>query len=471
MSKFHTTVSRRDFMKGLGLAGAGLGAAAATTPVFHDLDEVIASPTSVAKRSWYVKEREFNDPTMEYDWSQMQRFPENNTLRGSHKVEYLTTYISAEEQAQRSAHRTERWQQLLVSNTPGYSLRDWALKDGDRKGRVGRSYLGPQSAKTPEDRGVPRWQGTPEEAGRMLRHAMRIFGAMTIGYVELEANTTRKLIYSHEPKNKHIIKFEDVDQAYETSGPDAKHVIPNKAKYSVIFSDPDSIEFTQRDPAPCGYQFHYNWATGIQERTQEFLRGLGYQGIGEASTNALGIKPALATMAGLAEMGRHNRNNTPEYGPLIGLFQVITDLPLAPNKPIDAGLFRFCKTCKKCADACGEEAISFETDPSWDIKGPWQNPGHRAYFEDSRKCTAWRMLPETCTGSASQCIAQCTFSKHPMAGIHDLVAGTLAVTPLFNGFLRYMDDFMDYGVKDPATFWDTPAPIYGADATLGIDYL
>ena len=30
MSKFHSVVSRRDFMKGLGLAGAGLGAAAAT---------------------------------------------------------------------------------------------------------------------------------------------------------------------------------------------------------------------------------------------------------------------------------------------------------------------------------------------------------------------------------------------------------------------------------------------------------
>jgi hypothetical protein len=35
MSKFHSTVSRRTFMKGLGLAGAGLGTAAATAPVFH----------------------------------------------------------------------------------------------------------------------------------------------------------------------------------------------------------------------------------------------------------------------------------------------------------------------------------------------------------------------------------------------------------------------------------------------------
>jgi hypothetical protein len=37
MSKFHSIVSRRDFMKVLGIAGAGLGATAATAPVFHDV--------------------------------------------------------------------------------------------------------------------------------------------------------------------------------------------------------------------------------------------------------------------------------------------------------------------------------------------------------------------------------------------------------------------------------------------------
>ncbi len=43
MSKFHSTVSRRSFMKGLGLAGAGLGAASAAAPVFQDLDALAGS--------------------------------------------------------------------------------------------------------------------------------------------------------------------------------------------------------------------------------------------------------------------------------------------------------------------------------------------------------------------------------------------------------------------------------------------
>ena len=50
MGKHHSTISRRDFLKILGLGGVGLGAAAVAAPVFHDLDEVIASPQAEFKR-------------------------------------------------------------------------------------------------------------------------------------------------------------------------------------------------------------------------------------------------------------------------------------------------------------------------------------------------------------------------------------------------------------------------------------
>ena len=65
MTKHHSTISRRDFLKILGLGGVGLGAAAVAAPVFHDLDEVIASPQAEFKRPWYVKE--VDKPTMEVD--------------------------------------------------------------------------------------------------------------------------------------------------------------------------------------------------------------------------------------------------------------------------------------------------------------------------------------------------------------------------------------------------------------------
>ena len=88
MSKFHSIVSRRDFMKGLGLAGAGLGVAAAASPVFHDLDELTASPTGEWKRSWWVKEREYDDPTAEVDWSMLKRLDHAATRRGTRPLYY-----------------------------------------------------------------------------------------------------------------------------------------------------------------------------------------------------------------------------------------------------------------------------------------------------------------------------------------------------------------------------------------------
>ncbi len=43
MNGFHGTLSRRDFMKSLGIAGAGLGAASMVGPAFNDLDAMVAS--------------------------------------------------------------------------------------------------------------------------------------------------------------------------------------------------------------------------------------------------------------------------------------------------------------------------------------------------------------------------------------------------------------------------------------------
>ena len=72
LSQYHSTVSRRDFLKMLGLGGVGMAAIAINPPRLHDLDEVMASPLAVLKRPAYVKEVE--KPTVEIDWNMMNRF-------------------------------------------------------------------------------------------------------------------------------------------------------------------------------------------------------------------------------------------------------------------------------------------------------------------------------------------------------------------------------------------------------------
>jgi len=55
MRNYHSTLSRREFLKALGLGGIGLGAAAMAPLAFRDMDEVINSPQAVWKRPSWVK--------------------------------------------------------------------------------------------------------------------------------------------------------------------------------------------------------------------------------------------------------------------------------------------------------------------------------------------------------------------------------------------------------------------------------
>lgn len=190
---------------------------------------------------------------------------------------------------------------------------------------------------------------------------------------------------------------------------------------------------------------------------------LGYQGLMGTWYNGLGIAPAFGVMAGLGELSRLNRMISPEYGPLQRVFKVITDLPLAPTKPIDAGIMRFCRTCKKCAEACPAGVLSMETEPSWEVKGPWNNPGTRAYSDDSPKCYAYWL---TSTASCIRCFAVCPFSTKNKSFMHKIVLATLSVTPLLNGFFTRMHTAMGYGMRrHPESWWDLNLPPYGIDTT------
>ena len=72
--KYHSTVSRRDFMKmlGVGAGAVGLGAAGYASG-FKDIDEMISSPLAERKLPFWVKE--VDEPTVKIDWDNMEIFP------------------------------------------------------------------------------------------------------------------------------------------------------------------------------------------------------------------------------------------------------------------------------------------------------------------------------------------------------------------------------------------------------------
>jgi epoxyqueuosine reductase len=461
MAEERKRISRRDFFR---VAGLGAGATVATTKVAQPAEKpepgVMADPAGRPPRPWWV--RTVDQPTMEIDWSKVQRFDERN---GSVRGPGMANYVGQDEVDRLGKVNAQRTKERILDNEPGYTLKDYALGAAQGAG-VSQSFLGPQKAATPEERGVPRWQGTPEEAARIVRAAMRHIGAAQVGFVELDENT-RKLIYSVDPDGKKLV-FTDDPIASED---DEARYIPNSCKYAIVYLVQMSEETLKRAPTELGSQttsLTYLRGRQIQGSTQEFLRTLGYQALGESSTNALGIAPAFGVMAGLGEMSRLNRLISPEYGPMVRVFKLLTDLPVATDKPIDAGILEFCKHCKKCAEACEPGALSFDDEPTWETRGGWNNPGHKAYFEDSVKCmTYWREGVQTNCGI---CFAVCPFAKKDKAWIHGWVKASVSTAPVLDGFLRSMDDAFGYGgQKDPEEWWKLDLPELGIDTTRSVE--
>lgn len=458
-------VSRRDFFR---LTGATAGVMASTAAITkgsgskafaQGVDQASGSPnggTSIHKRPWWVKE--VDEPTTEIRWGDIERISERDrTVRGPGLSGYLgETRVEAIGEI-----AAEKKKERILSNEAGYQLRDWALNSANGGARVPMSFLGPQTADTPEDLGVPRWEGTPTENANMIRAALRHMGAATVGFVELDENTER-LLYSQDPDGK-MIEFEDVEEAYED---DDKRVIPSTARWVIVYTVQMSEETMRLAPAPIGGQttgLAYSRFTQIQAMLQEFLRGIGYQGLGESSINALGIAPAFGVMAGLGELGRINRLLTPEFGPMVRVFKMVTDLPLEPTKPIDAGILEFCKSCKVCAEECPSDSLSYEDEPFWETRGDWNNSGHKAWFENSPSCMEyWRTGPGTNCGI---CFAVCPYAKKDETLVHTLVKATSSTTSLFNGFFTSMDQTFGYGERDPEAWWELDLPEYGIDTT------
>jgi len=468
MPKQHSTISRRDFLKALGLGGAGLAAAMAPGVVgkntFNDMDELIASPLSELKRPWYV--REIDKPTVEVDWKTMQRFDQHLVMwyAGLRNSWGPDNYDKLMQKSQ------ENRVNLMKENRPGYTLRDQALHDSALWAPV--SFLGPRTSQTPEELGVPRWEGKPEENARMIRAFLKVHGAAQVGFVELESNTTEKLIYSFDTphffpaftRGKRLM-FANLDKPLETEN---TRIIPYKARWVIVYTVRMSDILMRFTPGHVGLaptNVAYQLKNVIQGQLQNFLRSLGYMGLGEASNyNALGTAVGLGVMAGLGEASRVMHLVTPEYGLRQRVFKIITDLPLAPGKPVDFGAFQFCRVCKKCADTCPVQAIPHDTDPDWEIRGNFQNAGVRIWRRNEPLCNAY-MVSSGIVEHCSVCFGVCPLSKGNRKAIyHDIMRTTISNTPVFNRFFRKMDDFLGYGIKaDPESFWEMDLPPFGWD--------
>ncbi|QEC68335.1 hypothetical protein FRZ67_13880 [Panacibacter ginsenosidivorans] len=133
----------------------------------------------------------------------------------------------------------------------------------------------------------------------------------------------------------------------------------------------------------------------------DYIRSLGYactveHPIGDSDV----LHIPLALKAGFGELGRHGSIIHPKMGPLFRLGSVITDMPLAIDHPIDAGIAAFCDNCKACRIYCPANAIPDERS----VEAGKDHLGNYRYKVDTGKCFPYFAKHNYCSACLPVCV-------------------------------------------------------------------
>jgi reductive dehalogenase len=325
--------------------------------------------------------------------------------------------------------------------------------------------------------------------------AIRLFGMAEVGANNLDATWRNKLVAFNEKGSAtgmqwidtdpaqvpasaaRPIVYENVDQPYYTK---EKWVIPANKDLNVLYiGGPEPRETDRTYPSRISKS---NLVANSGTRnmafysTYNFMRALGYNMYGGTGHGTDCFQtPGVAVFTGKAEPARmSNWVISPAWGPRSTDLCQVTDMPLAETHPIDAGLWKFCRTCGICAKSCPSDSIPGldAGDPSYDMAPINGKPdtqhatGMKRYVYDGSGCNLY--TPENIPGSGcSACAANCTFSTGSGAMVHSVLKSTIANVGIFNGFFASMGTAFGYGAfKDPEEWWDASLPQFGIDSTL-----
>ena len=115
----------------------------------------------------------------------------------------------------------------------------------------------------------------------------------------------------------------------------------------------------------------------------------------------------IGLKAGFGELGRHGSIIHPKLGPLFRMGSVTTSIPLAIDRPIDAGIARFCDTCRACRKYCPADAIPDHRSP----EAGKDHLGYDRYVVDTGRCFPYFAKHSYC----SICLPVCVYNHKEWA--------------------------------------------------------
>ena len=221
---------------------------------------------------------------------------------------------------------------------------------------------------------------TPADAAAHLKERARAFGADIVGICEIEPG--------------------DVYRGRTVEGKYAVAVGQRMRwrEFQVVPSRESAIE--------CLRVYFTLGETVIQLATH--IRSLGYactveHPIGDSDL----LHIPIGLKAGFGELGRHGSIINPQLGPLFRMGSVATSLDLAIDHPIDAGIARFCDTCRACRKYCPADAIPDDRSP----EAGADHLGNPRYVVDTGRCFPYFAKHNYC----SICLPVCVYNHKEWA--------------------------------------------------------
>jgi len=430
-------LSRRNFLK----IGAATGATASALGAAALAGEKSESLATMAGKSTVQVQEEYPVQITE----KCRRMDQKNTgfCRELWDKEFVERIMQVEEKVDRDAQdTTSGWTPLdQALNAAGWAL-DHKFASGSENGQ-------PHSQAYTWDERVRRRKvefTDTQDAAHKVKKAARFLGADLVvvsDYDPLWTYATLVKIREDEEESEGPPAFDTFEPEFPFE-PRSVVSIAVEMDYEGIAASPSSLE-----GAATGLGYSRMAFVGYCVAT--FLRELGYRSFALGNDVALSVPYAIA--AGLGELGRNGMLITPEYGPRVRLAKVFTELELAPDKPRTFGVWEFCKSCKRCAESCPSQAISFD-EPT--LEGPTisNNPGALKWYIDPEKCLEfWVENGSDC----ANCITACPYNKldlwhHQLASAASGLPG-----PPLHSLMARMDKLFGFGnthdIRANTAFW------------------
>jgi epoxyqueuosine reductase QueG len=155
----------------------------------------------------------------------------------------------------------------------------------------------------------------------------------------------------------------------------------------------------------------------------------------------------LAIKAGLGKYGRNGFLINTDFGPRVRLEKVLTNRPLALEKPVPFGVREFCQNCRKCSNSCPVSAIAKSAATNKplnesNIKGitKWTVDGETFF-------SYWAAQNSDC----SICIRVCPYNKDYSKWWNKL--GIKLASTHLCGFMLWLNNKLKFGKRKQLIDW------------------